>query len=147
LSETELLTDLQNELLFLNSVSATNTETTLLIAPLCLHHFWEFNKFIPKTSRLLTKLGLDGVLQIATMHPHYQFADTEVNDITNYTNRSPYPILHILRESSIDRALQAIPNAESIFEVNINTMRRIGKDGWHDLGVQATILTQQHAIE
>ena len=140
-SESELLADLQSELIFLNSVSPTITDTTLLIAPMCLHDFLEFNQFILKANKSLTKLDLDGVFQIATLHPQYQFAGTDVDDITNYTNRAPYPTLHLLRESSIDRALQAIPNAESIFEVNMNTMRRIGLEGWRDLGLRVATTT------
>ena len=140
-SESELLADLQSELIFLNSVSPTITDTTLLIAPMCLHDFLEFNQFILKANKSLTKLDLDGIFQIATLHPQYQFAGTDVDDITNYTNRAPYPTLHLLRESSIDRALQAIPNAESIFEVNINTMRRIGLEGWRDLGLRVATTT------
>ena len=140
-SESELLADLQSELIFLNSVSPTITDTTLLIAPMCLHDFLEFNQFILKANKSLTKLDLDGIFQIATLHPQYQFAGTDVDDITNYTNRAPYPTLHLLRESSIDRALQAIPNAESIFEVNMNTMRRIGLEGWRDLGLRVATTT------
>ena len=106
-----------------------------------MHDFLEFNQFILKANKSLTKLDLDGVFQIATLHPQYQFAGTDVDDITNYTNRAPYPTLHLLRESSIDRALQAIPNAESIFEVNMNTMRRIGLEGWRDLGLRVATTT------
>lgn len=140
-TETELIADLQSELLYLNSISPTKTDTTLLIAPMFLHDFLEFNQFILKANKSLTKLDLDGIFQIATLHPQYQFAGTDVDDITNYTNRAPYPTLHLLRESSIDRALQAIPNAESIFEVNMNTMRRIGLEGWRDLGLRVATTT------
>ena len=140
-SESELLADLQSELIFLNSVSPTITDTTLLIAPMCLHDFLEFNQFILKANKSLTKLDLDGIFQIATLHPQYQFAGTDVDDITNYTNRAPYPTLHLLRESSIDRALQAIPNAESIFEVNMSTMRQRGLKGWRDLGLRVVTTT------
>ena len=140
-TETELIADLKSELLYLNTISPTNTDTTLLIAPMFLHDFLEFNQFILKANKSLTKLDLDGIFQIATLHPLYQFAGTDVDDITNYTNRAPYPTLHLLRESSIDRALQAIPNAESIFEVNMNTMRRIGLEGWRDLGLRVATTT------
>ncbi|HMS25836.1 MAG TPA: DUF1415 domain-containing protein [Burkholderiaceae bacterium] len=140
-SEAELLHDLKSELLYLNSISPSKTDTTLLIAPLCLESFLEFNQFILKTNKLLNKLDLVGIIQIASLHPRYQFSGTEFDDVTNNTNRSPYPTLHLLRESSIDRAIQAIPDAESIFQVNMETMRRIGVDGWHDLGVLATTKT------
>lgn len=140
-TETELIADLKSELLYLNSISPTKTDTTLLIAPMFLRDFLEFIQFTLKANKLLTKLDLDGIFQIATLHPQYQFAGTDVDDITNFTNRAPYPTLHLLRESSIDRALQAIPNAESIFEVNMMTMRRIGLEGWRDLGLRVATTT------
>ena len=74
-------------------------------------------------------------VQVASMHPQYQFADTEPDDITNYTNRSPYPTLHLLREDSIDEAVAAFPEAEQIFDKNIETMRKLGHDGWNALGL------------
>ena len=142
-TETELIADLKSELLYLNSISPTKTDTTLLIAPMFLRDFLEFNQFTLKANKLLTKLDLDGIFQIATLHPQYQFAGTDVDDITNFTNRAPYPTLHLLRESSIDRAVQAIPDAESIFEVNMKTMRRVGLEGWRELGVQATTVISE----
>ena len=144
-SESELLADLQSELIFLNSVSPTITDTTLLIAPMCLHDFLEFNQFAHKANKLLTKLDLEGIFQIATLHPQYQFAGTETDDITNFTNRAPYPTLHLLRESSIDRAIKAIPDAESIFQVNMETMRRIGLEGWRNLGLHETTAKHNEA--
>jgi hypothetical protein len=74
-----------------------------------------------------------GELQVATFHPQFQFADTEPDDITNYTNRSPYPILHLLREDSIDRAVESFPDAAEIYEKNIETMKRLGAEGWKKL--------------
>ena len=144
-SESELLADLQNELIYLNSVSPTITDTTLLIAPMCLHDFLEFNQLAHKANKLLTKLDLEGIFQIATLHPQYQFAGTETDDITNFTNRAPYPTLHLLRESSIDRAIKAIPDAESIFQVNMETMRRIGLEGWRNLGLHETTAKHNEA--
>ena len=144
-TETELIADLKSELLYLNTISPTNTDTTLLIAPMFLHDFLDFNQFILKANKLLTKLDLDGILQIATLHPLYQFAGTDVDDITNYTNRAPYPTLHLLRESSIDRAIKAIPDAESIFQVNMETMRRIGLEGWRNLGLHETTAKHNEA--
>ena len=144
-SESELLADLQNELIYLNSVSPTITDTTLLIAPMCLHDFLELNQLAHKANKLLTKLDLEGIFQIATLHPQYQFAGTETDDITNFTNRAPYPTLHLLRESSIDRAIKAIPDAESIFQVNMETMRRIGLEGWRNLGLHETTAKHNEA--
>jgi hypothetical protein len=85
----------------------------------------------------LEDMELDGELQVASMHPQYQFADIEPDDITNYTNRSPYPTLHLLREDSIDKAVAAYPEADKIFDRNIETMQRIGHAGWDELQVTA----------
>ena len=110
-------------------------ETTLLIAPGCLHNFLDFNDFLGKADRLLRKRKLQGVLQLASFHPRYQFAGTEMDDVTNFSNRSPYPTLHLLREESIDRAVQAIAQPEDIFEANMKTLRNLGRDGWDALDV------------
>jgi hypothetical protein len=133
-----LLEDLIFELNELVGLDAKVRDTTLLVAPDCLQDFLDFNDFLARADRALVKLGLDGVLQIASLHPHYQFAGTEEDDITNFTNRSPYPTLHLLREDSIDRAVAAFPNPESIFEVNMQTMERLGVEGWAALKVGRT---------
>ncbi|MEI8326829.1 MAG: DUF1415 domain-containing protein [Betaproteobacteria bacterium] len=133
----ELLCDLQAELQALHTSDPSIRDTTLLIAPYCLGDFLDFNDFLGQADKCMKRLGLKGVLQIASLHPMYQFAGTEVDDITNFTNRSPYPTLHLLREASIDRAVAAFPNAEAIFEVNIATMERLGAQGWADLRVDA----------
>jgi len=98
----------------------------------------DFNDFLGKADKLLAKMKLEGTLQLANFHPQYQFAGTEPDDITNFTNRAPYPTLHLLRESSIDQAVAAFPEAEAIFEANMATMARLGVRGWHDLGVGKT---------
>ncbi|MDI1245369.1 MAG: DUF1415 domain-containing protein [Rhodoferax sp.] len=136
----DLLDDLVSELKDLVAVDAKVRDTTLLIAPDCLHDFLDFNDFLAQADRVLAKLDLEGVLQIASLHPAYQFAGTRADDITNFTNRSPYPTLHLLREDSIDRAVAAFPDPESIFEVNMQTMERLGADGWAALEVGATAL-------
>ena len=133
-----LLEDLKYELKQLVALDSKARDTTLFIAPHCLHDFLDFNDFLAKAERALAKLRLDGVLQIASLHPKYQFADATEDDVTNFTNRAPYPTLHLLREDSIDRAVAAFPNAESIFEVNIQTMERLGREGWSALNVGAT---------
>ena len=130
-----LMHDLELELKALLALEASVRDTTLLIAPDCLGDFLDFNDFLSEADRLLVDLDLDGVLQIAPLHPLFQFAGTFDDDITNYTNRSPYPTLHLLREDSIDRAVAAFPNAESIFEVNMQTMEQLGAAGWAALGV------------
>jgi uncharacterized protein len=138
----EFLVDLKNELnLLANSAVASVSvvyDTTLLIAPYCLQDFLDFNDFLGKADKLIAKMKLDGTLQLANFHPHYQFAGTEPDDITNFTNRAPYPTLHLLRESSIDQAVEAFPEAEAIFEVNMATMERLGVQGWNDLGIGKT---------
>lgn len=134
----ELLADLEKELNSLVAGEYIAFDTTLLIAPDCLHDFLYFNDLLGKADRLLVKMDLEGVIQIASLHPQYQFAGTEADDVTNYTNRSPYPTLHLLRESSIDLAVEAFPDAEAIFEVNMQTMERLGKQGWAGLGVDKT---------
>jgi hypothetical protein len=133
-----LLEDLKFELKQLVVLDAKARDTTLLIAPYCLSDFLDFNDFLAVADRALAKLRLDGVLQIASLHPQYQFADTAADDVTNFTNRSPYPTLHLLREDSIDRAVAAFPNAESIFEANMQTMERLGAEGWAALKVGCT---------
>ncbi|MES2878198.1 MAG: DUF1415 domain-containing protein [Pseudomonadota bacterium] len=131
----EFLKDLVVELKALLASDPSARDTTLLIAPECLADFLDFNDFLAEADQALVDLELDGVLQIANLHPDYQFAGTQPDDITNFTNRSPYPTLHLLREDSIDRAVDAFPDAESIFERNMETMERIGAAGWTALGV------------
>ena len=131
----DLLKDLTTELIALLALDASVRDTTLLIAPECLADFLDFNDFLADADQLLVDLELDGVLQIASLHPKYQFAGTREDDITNFTNRSPYATLHLLREDSIDRAVQAFPEAESIFEKNMQTMKRLGPEGWAALGL------------
>ncbi len=134
----ELLVDLKKELNSLVAGEYINFDTTLLIAPYCLQDFLTFNDLLGKADKLLAKMDLEGVIQIASLHPHYQFAGTEEDDVTNFTNRSPYPTLHLLREASIDQAVEAFPEAEAIFEANMATMERIGLQGWKELDVAAT---------
>jgi len=130
-----LLDDLISELKNLVALDAKVRDTTLLMAPDCLHDFLDFNDFLADADLAIVDLKLEGVLQIASLHPDYQFAGTLADDITNFTNRSPYPTLHLLREDSIDRAVAAFPNPESIFEVNMQTMERLGPAGWTALKV------------
>lgn len=131
----QLLNDLAAELDGLLAHDAKVRETTLLIVPGCLHNFLDFNGFLGQADRLLRKRRLEGVFQLASFHPGYQFAGTEADDVTNFTNRSPYPTLHLLREESIDRAVQAIAQPEDIFEANMKTLRSLGRDGWDALDV------------
>lgn len=130
-----LLMDLERESLGLMEAAPEVRDTTLLIVPQCLRAFQDFNDFLVLADSLLSSMRLDGELQIASFHPDFQFADTELDDVTNCTNRSPYPTLHLLRESSIDRAVQAFPEAEMIFEENIKTLENLGFEGWQALGM------------
>jgi hypothetical protein len=141
----ELLQDLVAELNALAEHDASERDTTLLIAPECLADFLDFNDFLALADQALVDLDLDGVLQIANLHPDYQFAGTRADDITNYTNRSPYPTLHLLREDSIDRAVDAFPEAETIFEKNMETMVRLGTEGWDALNVGRSPGCPHHA--
>jgi hypothetical protein len=134
----ELLDELVSELKDLVTMDAKARDTTLLIAPDCMQDFLDFNDFLAQADRALADLDLEGVLQIASLHPKYQFAGTLEDDITNFTNRSPYPTLHLLREDSIDRAVAAFPDPESIFEVNMRTMEQLRLDGWAALKVGRT---------
>ena len=130
-----LLEDLIFELNQLVAADSIDRDTSLLIAPDCLHDFLDFNGFLAQADRTLADLDLDGVIQIASLHPEYQFAGTRSDDITNYTNRSPYPTLHLLREDSVDRAVATFPEADSIFERNMATLERLGPEGWAALKV------------
>jgi uncharacterized protein len=131
----ELLADLGAELDALVALDPRERETTLLMAPDCLQDFLDFNDFLAQAERLVRKRGLEGVVQLASFHPAYQFAGTQAGDPGNFTNRSPYPTLHLLREDSIERAAQAFPQPQAIYEANIETLRRLGADGWAALHV------------
>jgi len=131
----ELLRDLLGEFEVLAESSAATIDTILLIHPHVLTDFLDYNDFLEVVEAALVEVDLDGELQVASMHPNYQFADTEPDDITNYTNRSPYPTLHLLREASIEQAVAAFPDAAQIFDKNIETMRRLGHEGWNELGL------------
>ena len=130
-----LLTELINELQALTEIDAALIDTTLLIHPCVLSDFLDYNDFLCTADLMLNKLKLNGILQIASFHPHYQFSGNGPDDIENYTNRSPYPMLHILREDSIDRAVAAVPDAAAIFARNIDTLKQLGHNGWNALGI------------
>lgn len=127
--------ELVRELMALHATDPELRDTTLLMAPLCLQDFLDFNDFLGEADAALNELGLEGDLQIASFHPQFQFAGTSPDDITNYTNRAPYPTLHLLREASIDRAVQVFPEAEMIFEKNMQTLEQLGHAGWAALKV------------
>ncbi|CAG2143743.1 DUF1415 domain-containing protein [Cupriavidus plantarum] len=128
--EGALVDDLERELRWLAEADPGQTDTTLLILPDVLQDFLAYNDFLYLANSLLQSLRLDGVLQIASFHPQYQFEGTGPDDIENFTNRSPWPILHLLREDSIERAVEAFPDAADIYERNEATMRKLGREGW-----------------
>lgn len=132
-TEAALLDDLLEELDFLMAADPDEVDTTLLIHPWVLTDFLDYNDFLDVADGAAAEPEFNDALQIASFHPQYQFADTEVDDIANYTNRSPYPMLHLLREDSIDRAVAAFPEADEIYEKNMQTLRELGLAGWKKL--------------
>ena len=131
----ELLQDLAAELEALAEASPEKRDTTLLIAPLAMPDFLDFNDFLELADELVESMDLAGILQVASFHPHFQFEGTLADDVTNCTNRAPYPTLHLLREESIDRAVEVFPEAQEIFERNIELLEHLGAAGWADLDV------------
>ena len=128
-----LLELLVQELQHLAAADPESIDTTLIVHPQVLRDFLDFNEFLGVAEEALEEMGLSGVLQIASFHPQFQFADTDEDDITNATNRSPFPTLHLLREDSVERAVAAFPEAEAIFERNVETLQRLGPEGWRML--------------
>jgi hypothetical protein len=128
-----LLADLADELRLLAASDPEVTDTTLLVHPHVLTDFLDYNDFLDVADAALQALDLGDVLQVASFHPQYQFADTEPDDISNYTNRAPYPTLHLLRQDSVERAVAAIPDPASIFDANIKRLRALGLAGWRQL--------------
>ena len=128
-----LLEELRSELLFLHASDPCLCETTLLIHPWVLTDFIEFNDFLQLCDATVADLGLEGEIQVASFHPQYQFAGTRPEDIENHTNRSPFPTLHLLREASVERALAAVPDPDSIYQNNIRRLRDLGYAGWQAL--------------
>lgn len=129
----ELLAELENEFARLATTDAKELDTTLLVHPHALTDFIDYHFFLGEADALLRNQGYEGVFQIASLHPQYEFAGSDADDIANFTNRSPYPMLHLLREDSIDRAVAAFPDAASIFERNIELMEKLGHEGWQAL--------------
>jgi hypothetical protein len=134
----DVLADFTRELDALVALAASERDTTLIVIPDALHDFLDFNDVAARAERIVRKRGLEGVVQVATFHPRFVFAGTDEGDITNATNRAPYPTLHLLREESIDRAVAAFPDPAAIYETNMETLRRLGPGGWQALGVGAS---------
>nr|WP_315476517.1 DUF1415 domain-containing protein [uncultured Undibacterium sp.] len=128
-----LIKDLMAELEVLAEANPEKIDTTLLIHPFVMQDFLDYNDFLEVADATLEELDLDGILQVASFHPQYQFEDADPDEIDNYTNRSPFPTLHLLREDSIDKAVEAFPEAEQIYEKNMQTLRALGHDAWKKL--------------
>lgn len=131
--EAALLAELGAELMRLRDTPAADVDTTLIVHPHVLADFLDYNDFLETADALVGELDLEGVLQVASFHPQYQFADSDPDDIANATNRSPWPTLHLLREDSVSRAVEAFPDPDGIIERNIETLRKLGHAGWRDL--------------
>ena len=132
-TERALLEQLGEELALLRDTPAEDIDTTLLVHPQVLGDFLDYHDFLGDADALVEAMALDGVLQVASFHPDYRFADSEADDPANLTNRAPHPILHLLREASVDRAVDAYPEPDAIIERNIATVRELGFEGWRKL--------------
>ena len=132
-SSMRLLDDLMSELRALEAADPVICETTLLIHPHVLADFADYNDFLAQADDAVAELGLEGLIQVASFHPRYRFEDAGPDDIENYTNRSPYPMLHLLRESSVERAVTTHPDTNAIYRKNIATLRELGHEGWRRL--------------
>ena len=129
----DLAAELAHELQILASADPQRTDTTLLIVPHLLQDFLDFNDFLDLADDVLAELGLEGELQVASFHPQFQFAEEDPDDVSQASNRSPWPILHLLREDSVARALEAHPEAEHLAERNVQRLRTLGWAGWQAL--------------
>ena len=131
----DLLEELDRELDLLVATPAEQIDTTLLIHPTLFDDFLDFNDFLEVAEGVLDEHGLEGVIQLASFHPQFQFDGSEPDDIGNYSNRAPFAMLHLLREESVERAVAAYPEADTIFEKNVETLERLGHEGWKALGL------------
>ena len=131
----DLLEELDRELDLLVATPADEIDTTLLIHATLFEDFLDFNDFLEVADGVVEEHELEGVIQLASFHPNFQFDGTEPDDISNYTNRAPFAMLHLLREASVEKAVEAFPEAEAIFEENIKTLEKLGHAGWKALGL------------
>ncbi len=138
----DLLDDLERELHFLNDALPELVDTTLLVLPDVLTDFAEFADFLDLVEVVLMTHRVTGILQVASFHPDYVFADAEPDDSSNYTNRAPYPTLHLIREASLSKATAAFPDAEDIYQRNIETLQNLGLAGWHALDIDSDASTR-----
>jgi hypothetical protein len=130
-----VLEDFTRELDALVALPPGERDTTLLVIPRGMEDFLVFNDLVARAERIVRKRRLEGVIQVASFHPHFVFAGADEDDVTNATNRAPWPTLHLLREESIDRAVAAFPDAAAIYETNMDKLRQLGPEGWDALDV------------
>ena len=130
-----VLDELEREAGALVARPAAERDTTLLVVPRGFDEFLVFNELVRQGERRMARRGFEGVLQLASFHPCFVFAGATEDDLANFTNRAPWPTLHLLREASMDRAISAFPAPEAIYEANIRTLQRLGAEGWGRLGV------------
>jgi len=142
-NEGTLMDDLVVAIDTLLSADPEEIDTALLIHPHVLEDFEQYNEFTAWASDFLAESGLEALVQIASFHPDYRFAGTSPGDVTNCTNRSPFPVLHLLREASVDAALTALPQAAQLVEKNLDTLRDLGADGWHALNQRIHALAKR----
>lgn len=131
----DLLEELDRELDLLVATPVEELETTLLIHASLFEEFLDFNDFLEIAEGVVDEHGLDGVIQLASFHPQFQFEGTEPDDMGNFTNRAPFAILHLLREESVGRAVETYPDVDTIYQNNIQTMQKLGHKGWKTLGL------------
>ena len=131
----DLLEELDRELDLLVATPAGEIDTTLLIHATMFDDFLDFNDFLEVAEGVVDEHGLEGVVQLASFHPKFQFDGTEPDDISNYTNRAPFAMLHLLREDSVEKAVEAFADADAIFERNIASLEKLGIAGWRALGL------------
>ncbi len=131
----DLLEELDRELDLLVATPAEQIDTTLIIHPTLFPDFLDFNDFLEIAEGVLAEHELEGVIQIASFHPQYQFEGTEPEDMGNYTNRAPYATLHLLREESVERAVEGLADPDAIYRDNILTLEKLGREGWKKLGL------------
>ncbi|MCB0552066.1 MAG: DUF1415 domain-containing protein [Phaeodactylibacter sp.] len=129
----ELARLLVQEAQWLSRQPAGEVETTLLVHPNALPDFYDYLDFLEEAELLIRENDLEGIIQVASFHPAYQFAGTEADAPENYTNRSPYPMLHLLREEALEQAIDSYNHPEQIPEQNIEKMNKLGQEGIEEL--------------
>ena len=131
----DLLEELDRELDLLVATPAEQVDTTLLVHPTLFPDFLDFNDFLEIAEGVLDEHGLEGVVQLASFHPQFQFDGTALEDMGNYTNRAPYAVLHLLREDSVEKAVDSLADPDAVYQENIRTLDKLGLEGWNKLGI------------